>query len=92
MRFTHYETGGFYDEMFDPDGEPRSGASTLSQFIDTLPDGELLRRQQSAERALLHMGITSASTATTPERSGSSRSISCRGLSPRPNGTSSSAA
>ena len=58
MRFTHYETGGFFDEMFDADGEPRSAARALSQFIDTLPDGELLRRQQSAERALLHMGIT----------------------------------
>ena len=58
MRFTHYETGGFFDEMFDVDGEPRSAARALSQFIDTLPDGELLRRQQSAERALLHMGIT----------------------------------
>ena len=28
------------------------------QLIETLPDGELLRRQQAAERALLHMGIT----------------------------------
>jgi uncharacterized circularly permuted ATP-grasp superfamily protein len=58
MRFTHYETGGFFDEMFDADGEPRSAARALSQFIETLPDGEFLRRQQSAERALLHMGIT----------------------------------
>ena len=58
MRFTHYEPGDFFDEMFDADGEPRSAARALAQFIETLPDGELLRRQQSAERALLHMGIT----------------------------------
>jgi uncharacterized circularly permuted ATP-grasp superfamily protein len=30
----------------------------LQQRIDALPDGELFRRQQAAERALLHMGIT----------------------------------
>jgi uncharacterized circularly permuted ATP-grasp superfamily protein len=58
MRFAHYETGDFFDEMFDANREPRSAARALSQFIETLPDGELIRRQQSAERALLHMGIT----------------------------------
>ena len=58
MRFTHYETGGFFDEMFEADGEPRSAARALGQLIETMADGELLRRQQSAERALLHMGIT----------------------------------
>ena len=35
----------------------RGRRRALSQFIETLPDGEFLRRQ-SAERALLHMGIT----------------------------------
>jgi uncharacterized circularly permuted ATP-grasp superfamily protein len=58
MRFADYEPGDFFDEMFDTTREPRSAARALSQLIDTLPDGELLRRQLSAERALLHMGIT----------------------------------
>jgi uncharacterized circularly permuted ATP-grasp superfamily protein len=58
MRFAHYQTGDFFDEMFESGLEPRSAARALSQFIEALPDGELLRRQQSAERALLHMGIT----------------------------------
>jgi len=58
MRFTHYETGAFFDEMFDHECEPRSAARALTQLIETLPEGELLRRQQSAERALLNMGIT----------------------------------
>src|SRR6185436_5672560 len=58
MHFAHYETGDFFDEMFDANREPRSAARALSQFIEALPDGELIRRQQSAERALLHMGIT----------------------------------
>ena len=58
MTFEHYDTGGFFDEMFGPDGRPRPVADALVHVIDTLPDGELLRRQRSAERALLNMGIT----------------------------------
>src|SRR5438445_9043727 len=37
---------------------PRAAACALIHFIDSLPDGELLRRQRSAERALLNLGIT----------------------------------
>src|SRR5262245_34292894 len=58
MQFANYTTDGFFDEMFATDNHPRPPARALVQFIDTLPDGELLRRQQSAERALLNMGIT----------------------------------
>jgi uncharacterized circularly permuted ATP-grasp superfamily protein len=58
MRFAHYEPGTFFDEMFDANRAPRLAARALTQLIETLPDGELQRRQQSAERALLHMGIT----------------------------------
>jgi uncharacterized circularly permuted ATP-grasp superfamily protein len=58
MRFTNYDTGGFFDEMFGADNQPRQEAKALSQLIDALPEGELQRRQQSAERALLYMGIT----------------------------------
>ncbi|HKA53099.1 MAG TPA: circularly permuted type 2 ATP-grasp protein [Candidatus Binatia bacterium] len=58
MKFDAYDTGGFYDEMFLPGGQPRPGARLLEQKIESLSDGELLQRQQAAERALLHMGIT----------------------------------
>ena len=58
MRFSPYDTNGFFDEMFEADGQPRAAARALVQFIEALPEGELLRRQQSAERALLNMGIT----------------------------------
>src|SRR5471032_660224 len=58
MRFEHYQTGPFFDEMFETGCEPRAAARALVQLIETMADGELLRRQQSAERALLHMGIT----------------------------------
>ena len=58
MNFEHYQTGPFFDEMFEAGSEPRAAAKALFQLIETMTDGELLRRQQSAERALLHMGIT----------------------------------
>jgi uncharacterized circularly permuted ATP-grasp superfamily protein len=58
MRFTDYDPGTFFDEMFSEAQRPRPSARALVRFIDALPDGELKRRQRSAERALLNMGIT----------------------------------
>ncbi len=58
MKFSDYQTDEFYDEMFAPDGRPRAGARPLSDIIGTLSDGELKRRQESAEKSLLQMGIT----------------------------------
>src|SRR4029077_19533555 len=58
MRFDHYVTDGFFDEIMGDDTQPRAPARALAQRLKALPDGELVRRQLSAERALLHMGIT----------------------------------
>ena len=58
ITFDGYKTEGFFDEMFQPEGQPRPGAVLLQERIDSLSDGELHQRQQAAERALLHMGIT----------------------------------
>jgi uncharacterized circularly permuted ATP-grasp superfamily protein len=58
MTLSSYENDGFYDEMFDADSRPRSGAAALIQRIAALEEGELLRRQQAAEQALLNLGIT----------------------------------
>ncbi len=58
MDFTGYDIGGFFDEMFDENGHPRPGAHVLTQRIASLPVGELQRRQEAAEQALLHLGIT----------------------------------
>jgi uncharacterized circularly permuted ATP-grasp superfamily protein len=44
--------------MFGEPARPRAAARALVQLIDALPDGDLLRRQRSAERALLNLGIT----------------------------------
>ncbi len=58
MQFTSYDTGGFFDEMFTAESQPRRGAALLAQRINSLPEGELQHRQRAAEQALLHMGIT----------------------------------
>ena len=58
MTFEGYATGGFYDELFNADGTPRPEARPLVERIESLADGELLRSQQAATRALLRMGIT----------------------------------
>src|SRR3954467_5589877 len=58
MRFEDYQAEPFFDEMFEPSGQPRPAARALVQLIEAMTDGELERRQQAAERALLHMGIT----------------------------------
>jgi uncharacterized circularly permuted ATP-grasp superfamily protein len=57
-RFDSYDAGGFYDEMFVREGEPRASARQLLASIESLPEGEILHRQQAAERELLQMGIT----------------------------------
>jgi uncharacterized circularly permuted ATP-grasp superfamily protein len=58
MELSAYSTGGFYDEMFDPERRPRVGCELLARTFSSMPDADLIRRQRSAERALLYMGIT----------------------------------
>ncbi len=58
MNFDDYDVGGFYDEMFLPDGTPRPEARALVERIEGLPAGELIRRHTAAEQALLNTGIT----------------------------------
>jgi uncharacterized circularly permuted ATP-grasp superfamily protein len=58
MRFESYQAEGFYDEMFDLDGKPRLAAQVLCQRIESLAEGELQRRQKTADLTLLNMGIT----------------------------------
>src|SRR5882757_4929253 len=58
MKFRDYETDGFFDEMIGNDGLPRASVRHLAHNLEALPDGELIRRQQSADRALVQMGIT----------------------------------
>ena len=58
MRLDSYDTGGFYDEMFDASGRPRPEAQFLLETIGGLGEGQLQRCQQAAERILVQLGIT----------------------------------
>ncbi len=60
MRLDNYSTDGFYDEMFESNGQPRWRAEILAQRLMSLSDGELERRQKAADLTLLNMGITFA--------------------------------
>jgi uncharacterized circularly permuted ATP-grasp superfamily protein len=56
--FDSYDLGPFYDEMFESPGQPRPSTHMLVEQIESLPPGELRRRQAAAEKALFDMGIT----------------------------------
>jgi uncharacterized circularly permuted ATP-grasp superfamily protein len=58
MKFDSYLCDGFYDEIFTPELGVRTEAEPLVRMINSLDPGELSRRQQAAERALLYSGIT----------------------------------
>ena len=58
MHINTYDTGGFYDEMFDESGLPRPESKLLLETIESLGEGQLQRCQQAAERILVQLGIT----------------------------------
>ncbi len=58
MNFNAYDTEGFYDELFEGPGRPRRGTSILIDKLESLPEGDILRRQKAAEAALFNMGVT----------------------------------
>ena len=58
MQWPAYNTEGFFDEMFDAGGKPRSGAGPLLERIAELGDGELMSRQRAAEQSFWDLGIT----------------------------------
>src|ERR1043166_3041246 len=58
MKFRDYNLNGCFDEMIGEDGLPRDPVRHLARNLEALPEGELIRRQKSADRALVQMGIT----------------------------------
>ncbi|MHA8094195.1 circularly permuted type 2 ATP-grasp protein [Aquirufa lenticrescens] len=56
--FNNYDPEGFFDEMFEADGSVRIGYEHFKERVEQLSKEEFLSRQQSAERALMAMGIT----------------------------------
>lgn len=58
ITFDNYDPENFYDDLFEQDGRPRGRAQLLVDRVNSLPKGDILRRQTAAEAALLAMGIT----------------------------------
>ncbi len=58
MQWSDYNPEGFYDELFEGAGKPRTLAELLMRNLENMPEGELLRRQQAAEKAFFDLGIT----------------------------------
>jgi uncharacterized circularly permuted ATP-grasp superfamily protein len=58
MNFGSYECSCFFDEIFESGGRVRPEAEPLVRMIDSMDEGDLRRRQEAAERALLYSGIT----------------------------------
>ncbi len=58
LRFSDYDTNGYYDELFQADGRPWPRAELLAMRLKTLNSEELSRRQRAADQAMLNMGIT----------------------------------
>lgn len=50
--------GQFYDELVDSEGEPRSAAKALYNYLENLTDEEFSARKKSADLAIRQMGIT----------------------------------
>ena len=58
LDFSHYDTEGFYDELFSKGNQPRPGSQLLIDTLNRLPPSELRLRQDTIDKALLRMGIT----------------------------------
>ena len=58
MLFDDYETNDFFDELILADGRARPEAELLVRKLQGFSADELRRRQHTAERLLLQMGIT----------------------------------
>lgn len=58
MLLSSYPLNGDFDEMFRPDGRPRSGGTAFVERLASLSEDGLQERQRTAELNLRNMGIT----------------------------------
>ncbi|WP_407682294.1 circularly permuted type 2 ATP-grasp protein [Pseudocalidococcus azoricus] len=58
VRFQDYDPGQFYDEWFIAPGQARPLVQPLIERVESLPPGEMTRRQQTAQTAMLNLGAT----------------------------------
>jgi uncharacterized circularly permuted ATP-grasp superfamily protein len=53
-----YDPGNLYDELIGAAGQPRPVARVLANYLKSLSDQQLARRQRAAELAIAEMGVT----------------------------------
>ena len=53
-----YKANEAYDELLDPEGQPRPAAAPLFEYLNSLSPSELESRRQSIDAAIMTMGIT----------------------------------
>lgn len=53
-----YQSGEFYDELLNDNGNPRKPAQKLVSYLKSLTDEEVASRKQAAELAIRDMGIS----------------------------------
>ncbi|MEZ6046478.1 MAG: circularly permuted type 2 ATP-grasp protein [Planctomycetaceae bacterium] len=58
MQLAPYQSIDSFDEMFDPEGQPRPSAAQFVDRLLSLSDNDLQQRQKAAELSLKNMGIT----------------------------------
>ncbi len=58
MSFSQYQSDGFFDEMFDSEGQPRPDCRPLYDRIRSISADDLIRRQRAADRSMVQLGIT----------------------------------
>lgn len=54
----NYESGEFFDELVDSEGNCRVSSGRLIRYLEELPEDELERRKQAAESTIQDMGIS----------------------------------
>ncbi|MEJ2138554.1 MAG: circularly permuted type 2 ATP-grasp protein [Gammaproteobacteria bacterium] len=58
LDWAHYDPAGFYDELVDAAGRPRTAAEEVARYLASLSPKRLRARQTASERAILEMGVT----------------------------------
>jgi uncharacterized circularly permuted ATP-grasp superfamily protein len=54
----HYNSGHFFDELIDDQGNPRDAAAQLFKYIESLSHEELEKRRLTADATIQEMGIS----------------------------------
>ena len=55
---SHYDSGGFFDEMFVPGAPVRPHYQRLADRLDTLPETDFNQRRAAVDLAFMRRGVT----------------------------------